>query len=316
MTRDLTFSLFLPQAATDWPALRAKALLIEQQGWDGLWLVDHFFAGGSRGLDFFEGWTALSALAEATDRLRLGLLVSCNSYRNPALVAKMACTLDRISDGRLELGMGSGWMEEEYLAYGFEFAGVRERLDRLDEGLEIIRGMLSGGSTTFEGRYYKVLDAPCEPRPVQEPLPITVGGAGEKVLLRIVARHATRWNCPMPEAPEIPRLRKVLEAHCREVGRDPDEITISEQTAVIIGRDEKQVAEKLELAKLMIGGCGGIETMTVVGTPDQVTESLLAKTRGGVTDFTVLFGDFGEADSLELFSEQVVPALREGFASI
>ncbi len=304
-----TFSLFLPQAGSSFEMIRERAALLEELGYDGLWLVDHFFAAGMPDLDYLEGWTALAALAEATEKLRLGLMVTCQSYRNPALLAKMACTVDQISGGRLELGIGAGWMEEEYQAYGWEFPSMGKRLAQLGEALEIINGMLTQGRTTFSGKHYRVEDAPCAPKPVQKRLPITIGGAGEKILLKLAAKYATRWNCPMTNAHDIKRLHGVLAAHCETVGTNVGDIVVSEQLPIILGRDEASLKEKRGIAKMMIGSWVDIKKMAIVGTPDQVAEGLRAKMANGVTDFAIVFGDLGMPDTLETFAKEVIPAL-------
>jgi len=305
-----TFSLFLPQAGFSWPMIRDRAQKLEELGYDGLWLVDHFWARGMPDLPFLEGWTTLAALAEATTRLRLGLMVTCNSYRNPALLAKMVATVDQVSGGRVELALGAGWMEEEYRAYGYEFPSMGTRLEQLEEALEIITGMLTERRTTFDGRHYTITDAPNEPKPVQRPVPITIGGAGEKKLLRLVARHASRWNCPMNSAHEIERLRGVLAGHCRDAGRNPADIVVSEQMLVVIGATEAAFETKFETAKAMLGGFADVATVAVAGTPDRVIAGLREKMDRGVTDFAVMFGDLGLDDTLELFAREVMTALR------
>jgi len=312
VTDSITFSLILPQAGLSYAMVRERAAILESLGYDGLWLIDHMFPKGMPDVDLLEGWTTLAGLAEATKRLRLGLLVTCNSFRNPALLAKMAATVDHISHGRLELGLGAGWMEEEYRAYGWPFASVGERLAQLGEALEVITRLTTESPATFHGKHYTLEEAPFAPKPLQSPIPITIGGAGEKVLLALVARYAQRWNCPMPAAPEVARLLGVLEGHCRKIGRDVAEIVVSEQTAVIVGRDDAHLREKRQLARMMIGGWVDIKTMAVVGNPAQVIEGLRAKIDRGVRDFAIVFGDLGMQDTLELFAAQVVPALRAG----
>ena len=309
MPRKPTFSLFLPQAAFSYEMIKERAVLLESLGYDGLWLVDHMWPEGFPDVDFLEGWTAVAALAEATERLRLGLLVSCNSYRNPGIVAKMATTVDHISNGRLELGLGAGWQEDEYRGYGFEFPPVPTRLEQLAEALEIITSLLTNDRTTVEGRHYQFRDAPLLPKPIQKPLPITIGGAGKNVMLRLVARYAHRWNCPMPDAHRMPELLAALAAHCEAVGRDMDEITVSEQTAIVLGRDRDDLELKRQMAKAMIGGFVDLRTMAVIGTPEEVAHQLSKKMELGVSDFAIMFGDFGMPETLELFASRVVPAL-------
>lgn len=308
--RAATFSLFLPQAGLSWPLLRERAREVEALGYDGLWLVDHFWAGGMPDIDFLEGWTALAALAEATTKLRLGLMVTCNSYRNPALLAKMVATVDQVSGGRVELGLGAGWMEEEYKAYGYDFPPIATRLAQLEEGLEIVTSMLREGRTTFSGRHFRVADAPNNPKPVQSPLPVTIGGAGEKKLLRLVARFAQRWNCPMNAAHDVERLHGVLASHCAELGRNVDDIVVSEQTMLVIGKDEETFQSKLAMARAVLGHFADIDKVAVAGTPDRVIAGLRAKMDRGVTDFALMFGDLAQPESLELFAKEVMPALR------
>ena len=308
--RPATFSLFLPQAGFSWPMLRERALLLEKLGFDGLWLVDHFWANGMPDVDFLEGWTTLAALAAATTKLRLGLLVTCNSYRNPALLAKTVASVDQVSGGRIELGLGAGWMDSEYKAYGYDFPSMGTRLAQLEEGLEIITRMLREPRTTFAGSHYRVEDAPNNPKPAQKVLPVTIGGAGEKKLLKLVARHAQRWNCPMNSAHDVERLQGVLAAHCADIGRDPSEIVVSEQMIVVMGADEEAFQAKLSVAKMMLGGFADIDKVGVLGTPDRVVAQLRGKMARGVTDFAVMFGDLGLEETLRLFARDVMPALR------
>lgn len=193
------------------------------------WTFDHFYpiAGPSSG-PCLEGWTTLTALAQATTRLRLGTLVTGVHYRHPAVLANMAAALDIISDGRLELGIGAGWNEEESDAYGIELGTVKERVNRFEEATQVLIGLLSQPTTTFDGKFYQLDDARNEPKGPQRPHPpICMGGSGEKRMLRITARYADHWNFVQGTAEEFARKRDVLRAHCADVGRDPAEITLS-----------------------------------------------------------------------------------------
>ena len=193
------------------------------------WNFDHFYPirGNSRG-PCLEGWSMLAALAQATRRLRLGTLVTGIHYRHPAVLANMAATIDIISGGRLELGLGAGWNEQESGAYGIELGTPGERSDRFEEACEVILGLLSTETTTFSGKYYQLNEARCEPKPVQQPHPpLCVGGSGERRTLRTAARFAQHWNSVRPDPAEITRKLEVLHQHCAEVGRDPSEILIS-----------------------------------------------------------------------------------------
>lgn len=302
-------SVFVPQAGFDYPTLRERALLAESLGFVGLWTVDHMWARGAADIPFLDGWTIVSALAEATSRLRLGVLVTCNSYRNPGILAKIVATSDHISGGRIELGIGAGWMDEEYAAYGFPFPPVRTRLSQLEESLEIITQLFSGRRTSYAGTHYRFEDAPFEPKPLQCPLPITIGGAGPKILMRLVARYAHRWNCPMPAASRLEEHLTALSLHCEKIGRDPGDVTVSEQIAVVVGQDDADLTKQIAIARQRIGGFVDLETMAICGTPDTVVERLSAKIRTGVNDFAVLFGDLGTPRSLQLFADRVAPYL-------
>ncbi len=308
-----TFSIFAAQGGMDYARLRDRARLAEQLGYDGFWLVDHMWPRGVPDADFLEGWTTVAGLAEATSRLRLGVLVTCNSYRNPGMLAKAVISADHISGGRIELGMGAGWMEEEYRAYGFEFPPLPIRLSQLDESLTIVRSLFESPRTTFHGRHYAFRDAPCNPKPLQNPLPITIGGAGPKVLMKLVAEHAQRWNCPMNAAERLAEHREALARHCEAIGRDATEIVISEQLPVVLGADPRHYRAKRQLAQRMVGDLvGDIDSVAVCGTPEQVAGAMRAKMARGVSDFAILFGDLGMPDSLQLFAAEVIPRLAAG----
>jgi F420-dependent oxidoreductase-like protein len=304
-----TVSLFLPQAALTWQLLRDRARVVESLGYDGLWIVDHMWARGAPDLDFLEAWTAVAALGAVTERLRLGVLVTCNSYRNPGMLAKNVVTADHVSGGRVDFGMGAGWMEEEYRAYGFDFPPIRTRLAQLEESLEVMTSLFTKPRTSFEGSHYRFSDAPFAPKPVQAPIPITLGGSGTRVFMRLVARYARRWNCPMPAVPRIREELDALAEHCARIGRNPGEIVVSEQTCVVLGRDDAAYRAKLALARKLVGGWVDLETMAVAGTPEKVADGLRVKMGTGVTDFAIVFGDLGTRETLELFMTEVVPRL-------
>ncbi len=196
------------------------------------WNFDHFYPilQEDRTGPCFEGWTMLAALATITRRLRLGVMVTGNPYRHPAVLANMAASLDVISDGRLELGLGAGWNEEESNAYGIQLPPLKERFDRLEEACEVIDALLTRERSTFAGRHYRLTDARCEPKPVQQPRPpIVIGGGGEKRTLRIAARFADQWNIPGATPEVLKHKRNVLHGHCVDVGRNPDDIEVSIQ---------------------------------------------------------------------------------------
>jgi F420-dependent oxidoreductase-like protein len=193
------------------------------------WTFDHFYPIFSDTTGpCLEGWTTLIALAQATSRLRLGTLVTGIHYRHPAVLANMAATLDIISEGRLELGIGAGWNEQESGAYGIELGTPRQRSDRFEEACQVLIGLLSQETTTFAGRYYQLVDARNEPKGVQRPHPpICIGGSGERRTLLTAARFAQHWNFVGGTPDEFARKREVLHSHCRDIGRDPGEILLS-----------------------------------------------------------------------------------------
>ena len=193
------------------------------------WLFDHFYPifSDSTG-PCLEGWVTLTALAQATKRLRLGTLVTGIHYRHPAVLANMAATLDIVSGGRLELGIGAGWNEEESGAYGISVGTPKERSDRFEEACEVIIGLLSDDTTSFRGTYYELTSARCNPKPIQRPHPpICIGGSGEKRTLRTAARFAQHWNFVGGTVEEFAHKRDVLHDHCADLGRDPEEILLS-----------------------------------------------------------------------------------------
>lgn len=196
----------------------------------GGWLFDHFYPimSNDEAGPCFEGWTALSYLAGVTTRLRLGLMVSGNTYRHPALLANICATLDVVSRGRLEIGLGAAWNEAEHTAYGIDFPGVGVRMDMLDEACQVLDTLLTQRVSNFTGEHYRLTDAFCQPKSVQYPRPpLVIGGGGEQRTLRIVAKYADHWNFPGRTGAELSAKRKVLERHCDEVGRDAAEIEIS-----------------------------------------------------------------------------------------
>ncbi|WP_206794770.1 LLM class F420-dependent oxidoreductase [Amycolatopsis sp. MtRt-6] len=212
------------------------------------WTFDHFYPifSDSTG-PCLEGWVTLTALAQATRRLRLGTLVSGIHYRHPALLANMAATLDIVSGGRLEIGVGAGWNEEESGAYGMELGSIKERSDRFEEACEVLVGLLTQETTTFHGEHYQLTDARCEPKGVQRPHPpICIGGSGEKRTLRTTAKYAQHWNFVGGQPEEFARKRDVLHRHCADVGRDPAEITLSSHVRLDPDLDYAKVAAEVE----------------------------------------------------------------------
>ncbi len=304
MSGKIEFAFWSPQAGATVKTLIDRAELAERLGYHSLWLVDHFWTIGMPDVDLLESIPMMSAIAARTERVRIGTLVLCNSFRNPALLAKSLTTIDHISNGRLEVGLGSGWMEAEYSAYGYEFPSIGTRLRQLEEGLQILKAMFTENRASFKGRYYTVADAPNNPKPIQKPHPpIMIGGAGEKVMLRLVAKYADRWNCPAGYR-DFKKTLGVLHEHCRAVGRDPREITVSEQVMVCIGANKAEADQKWEMAK----GRKPFSFTAIKGTPDEVVKQLRERVSWGITMFTMMFADMAPPQTVELFAREVMPA--------
>lgn len=306
MSRPIRFGIQTPIEGTTFAALARHWQAAESLGYDTIWLDDHFYGVvAPPQADSPECWVLMSALARETSRIRFGTLVGCNNYRQPSLVAKMAATLDEVSEGRLEFGIGAGWFEQEYLGYGFEFPPIKQRLEQLEEALQIFRAMWTEERATFDGRHYQVREAWCNPKPVQKPYPpIMIGGGGEKVLLRLVAQYADRWNFG-GSVDEFRQKLPILEAHCRAVGRDFGAIEKSWFGNIVIEEDE----EKLE-RRLARRGAKADLIPGIVGTPEKVVERLRQYVDIGVTHFIAMFGRVERLGATELFAEKVIPAFR------
>lgn len=277
----------------------------ERTGWDGIWYADHFMPNEDNvDQPIHEAWTVLAAIAACVPRVRIGPLVAGNTYRNPALTAKIATTVDHISGGRVVLGIGAGWQENEHEKYGFDFSTLKGRLDRLDEAVEIITSLLRNPRTDFEGKYYSVVDAPLDPKPIQNKVPLMIGGGGRKRTLRTAALHADEWNYwGMPD--DIEELSGVLNAHCEDVGRDPAEIQRSACALMFIAEDE----EKLSRFRDKDFG-----RATIVGTPSEVVDIVGSYAEIGLDELIVPDFTFGplerKKESMDLFAEQVAPEFR------
>ena len=229
----LRFGLKLSQNATI-DTLTTIWGIADDSGFDHCWNMDHFASlGGDDTLDIFEAWTLLAGMAARTTRTRVGCSVTGNTYRHPAVLAKAAVTVDHLSGGRLEFGIGAGWAENEHTTLGLPFGTARDRADRLEEALPIIRSLWTQPRTTFTGKHYQLAEAVAEPKPVQTPHPpIWIGGVGRRRTLRMAAEHAAVWNAPGGSPEEVAELSAVLDGHCADVGRDPAEIRRSVQLRV------------------------------------------------------------------------------------
>jgi F420-dependent oxidoreductase-like protein len=306
----LHFGVVLPQFDTTWNHAREVALAAEEAGLDSVWCVDHFIGIPDERQPVFEGWTEIAAIAAITRRVRLGHLVLCVSYRSPSLVAKMAATLDVVSEGRLIAGLGAGWYLPEYEQYGYPFPPIGTRLAQLGEALEILRRMWTEERATFEGRHFAVRGAVCEPKPVQRRLPILIGGGGEKVLLRLVARHADIWNNLGAYHDEVARKREILAGHCRAIGRDPSEIVVSQQTLAAVATDRSEAARKTARLREELGFLDASTELSLTGTPEEIRARVERNRALGVTAFIMSFGRRTDPEDVRLFGTQIAAAYR------
>ena len=281
-------------------------------GFDSIYAYDHFipFYSDDRNKNIFECFTLLSSLAAITERIKIGQIVTCNSYRNPSLMAKVLSTLDKISNGRVELGIGAGWYEQEYTAYGFDFPSNVSRIKQLDESLSIIKAMWKEKSTSFEGKYYRIKEAICNPKPIQKPNPIImIGGSGEKYLLKVVAKHADRYNLFFGTTNEMKTKISLLKEYCNSIGRDYKEIQYSIVLPCIIKNTDKEVIEVLvqykrkdktleQYLQYLVGGI-------TIGTPEKVLQGIKKYIDIGVTHFILHFIGLDET-TLRLFDAKVI----------
>ena len=272
--------------------------------YDSAWVADHVIPWATfvdASVDTLECFATMSYLAGAFPGLDFGSIVFCQSYRNPALLAKMGATLQLLSGGRFIMGIGAGWKEDEYRAYNYEFPKASVRIAQMEETVQIMRAMWANSPATFEGKHYQVQGAYCNPMPDPTP-PIMIGGGGEKLTLRVVAKHADWWDMPGPDITTYAHKLNVLRQHCADVGRDADEIVQSWGASVAIAETETQVKS--------IADATPFGPNAIIGTPEQVTEQLRQYTNLGVTNLIMRFAGFPKSDGAMLFGEQVIPAFR------
>jgi len=297
---------------TPWADLRAAGIRADRLGFDSIWTWDHVYPiVGSHEGPILEGWLTLAAWAEATERAQIGLMVGANTFRNPALVAKMATTLDHISNGRAVLGIGGAWFETEHRAYGIDFGGSPgERLRWLEEAVRIMRGMLHGERPSGH-RFYSAREVRNDPMPVQDRLPILIGGGGEKRTLRIVARYADACNVG-GGFDNVKRKDEILRQHCVEVGRDESEIERTVGMDMCIIRDDPAEAQRLATAIFERNGNAEPRKNQLVGTPEQVAEVMRPFLGIGFRHFIVGFPAPHDAETMERLINEVKPELERG----
>lgn len=303
-----------PQFGFDYSTLKDLALECESVGFNSMWLSDHLFLDArSQERNCLDCWTTLAALAAETTSLRLGSLVSCVSYRYPSILAKMAATVDVISDGRLEFGIGAGWKELEYQAYGIPFPPVGERISRFIEAIQLIQNMWTQARPSFNGRYYEIEEAFSAPKPIQKPYPpFWIGGTGSRVL-RATALFADGLNVNgSPTTQEYQQRLDILRHHCLKVNRQPESIRLSHFIQIITASDRSSL-EQLVKTEARRTGLHPEEfrtrTRAFVGTPEECAQYLQSFIDLGVSQFMLLFPYRHESESLRLVAEQVLTKL-------
>jgi F420-dependent oxidoreductase-like protein len=315
----IKFGVFLPfyafrkqkRATLLFNQLQEVTLECERLGYHSVLLDDHLMLNK---MPILECWAALSALSSVTENIRLGTMVTCNSFRNPALLAKMAATVDIISNGRLELGIGAGVQKNEHNAYGFSFPSSKARIECLNEAVEIIKKLWTEEKASYNGKHYTIRDAVCEPKPVQKPHPpITIGGGGENLTLKVTARHADRYDWGyLPSVEDYKRKLKVLEKHCDAVGRSFNEIEKSCWPAgqIFIGEDRKELEKNVSLWLPKGVSLEDFMRISFVGTPEDCIKQLRQYLNLGVTHFMLFFADLPDLNGVRLFAENVVQKIN------
>ncbi len=325
----MRFGAFVPQGwrldlvgidpAEHWPTMSGAAKSIEAAGFESLWVYDHFHTVPTPTQEAtYEAWSLLAALAAATETVRLGQMCTCNTYRPPSYLAKVAASIDVISGGRVEMGIGAGWYEHEHDGYGYPFLAPAKRIGMLREGVEVMRAMWTEEVVDYDGEHYRLKGAICQPKPVQSPhIPFWIAGGGEQLTLRVAARYAQYSNFGIK--PELfAHKSEVLAGHCRDVGRDFDEITRSANFNIVCAATEAEVEEKIRSLESRLREHVSEEKAAETarqfvhasGTPEQVVEYLGQWRDLGLGYAIVYFPDLAyDPGSLDLFAREVIPAL-------
>lgn len=312
------FGVYLPYVNVDYDTVKRVALECERQGFYSAWISDHMLHPlGSPQDSNLECWTTLSALTEVTSELRLGPLVLCNLFRRPSVLAKMAATLDVISHGRLEFGIGAGWFKPEFTAYGIPFPKASVRFAQLQEALEVMKRMWTEEKATFQGNYYSVQEAFCNPKPVQKPHPpLWIGTMiGKKLAIETIAKYADGWTIStfyLPKPDEYQAMIEKLETYCLRAGRNIENIRKALGVSCVVAENQRSLEEKVRRfkpAEVSIGKYVATQPR-LEGTPEQCVEGLKAYVDVGVTDFLLSFPDVTTLEPLRLFGEQVIPAFQ------
>ncbi|WP_066039448.1 LLM class F420-dependent oxidoreductase [Herbiconiux solani] len=308
----MQFRIFTePQQGATYDELLAVAQATERLGFDAFFRSDHYLrmGDGDPGAGPTDAWTTLAGLARETERIRLGTLVSSVTYRYPGILAIQVAQVDQMSGGRVELGLGTGWFEQEHLAYGIPFPAKRFGL--LEEQLEIVTSLWAtepGETYSFHGEHYTLEDSPALPKPVQSPLPVIVGGKGTTRTPLLAARYASEFNVPFPDPGTLPGLFENVRRTCDEMGRDPDTIVYSTAQVAVVGKDEAEIERR---AAAIGRAPEELRRNGLAGTPAEVVDKLAALREDGAETVYLQILDLHDLDHLELIAQEVVPALAE-----
>jgi F420-dependent oxidoreductase-like protein len=329
MVSPMRAGVFVPQgwrldligipADQQWSVMHDVAVSAEVDGFESVWLYDHFHTVPKATQEpTHEAWTIMGALAVSTSRVRLGQMCTCNSYRPPSYLAKVAATVDVLSGGRLEMGIGAGWYEAEYLAYGYEFPKPSVRIGELGEAVEIMKRMWTEEEVQFDGKYYTLAGAICQPKPLQEPhIPFWIAGGGEQLTLRLAAQYASYTNFG-EDLEDFKRRSEILAGHCRDVGRDFDEIVRSHNFNILCGESEAVVKDRLAWLRSHYSGVlpdnlvdrAMRNVADWAGTPDQIIEKLQPWKDAGLGYLICYVAEAAhDRSGLELIGREVAPNL-------
>ncbi len=315
----VSFGVHTGQQNVAMDELRSLWRWIDEQEMDWISVWDHFYeAPPVDGMSpHFESTACMAVIAAETERVRIGCLVFCVPYRNPATLAKTLTTLDHISGGRLEPGFGAGWHEMEFRGYGYGFPALRDRFVMLEEGVQIIRGMLTQERTSFEGIHYQAVDATCQPPPLQEKMPLWIGGRGERKTLRMAAQYMGGWNVPYIGVGEFARLNGVLDQHCADLGRDPQSIARTINLQFTLSSTAEQAAKAREQLEAQWGEqADRIAEGSLTGTPDDAFDRVSQYIDAGAAGVNVALRAPWDEAALNAYITETVPALRQKYGAI
>jgi len=302
--------LHVTAAYANWDTFLTIAKKAEQLGYDSLWVSDHFISPDGRPYGL-EAWTVLSALASSTYRIRLGTYVLCNQFRHPSLLAKMAATLDNVSGGRLDLGIGAGWLRDEHIAFGFGWDKHSARVERLREAVEIIRKLWTENHVSYEGKYFQLKDATLEPKPFQKPHPPVWIGGNSISIRKVIAEVGDGWIPVLPTPRQLDDGVLQIKEKMRHIGREPERLQVAyggSGCALIAGNEEKVK----ELAEPLIRSMGKHESSScLIGTPEQCIQKIEQYRKAGAQKIVAGFYDFPSLKSLKLFAKTVIPHFKK-----